>query len=106
MDDGQFQARFERLSRDLLELGRELIPRSPTASEQWLANPDSVEEHKPEWHQWGIVTHSRLFTKFLVTHIPEAFRQVDPAIAATLAKREQMKIDGMSRWQLMQIAGL
>jgi hypothetical protein len=27
----------------------------------YLANPDSPAEHSPNWHQWGVITHTKMF---------------------------------------------
>src|SRR3954454_4684323 len=58
---GRFQSARDLLAqvdRDLPALARELIPHAPTATASFLAAPDHPDEHKPEWHQFGIITHT------------------------------------------------
>ncbi|MFN8515547.1 MAG: hypothetical protein U0841_23780 [Chloroflexia bacterium] len=94
-----------RIDADLPALARELIPRSETASPSFLANPDDPAEHKPEWHQFGIITHTRELVAALDTEVPAALREIDPAIAARVDSYLAESIDGLTRRELGQIAG-
>lgn len=94
-----------RIDGDLPALARELIPRSETASPSFLANPDDPAEHKPEWHQFGIITHTRHLVAALQTDVPAALRAIDPAIAARVEAYLAGAIDGLSHRELTFVAG-
>ncbi len=93
------------IDRDLPALARELIPRAPSATPAFLAAPDDPREHKPEWHQFGILTHTRRFVAALRDEVPPALRAVDPAIAARVGRDLDRPIDGLARCDLLLIAG-
>ena len=94
-----------RIDRDLPALARELIPLSETASPSFLANPDYPAEHKPEWHQFGIITHTRQLVAALQAEVPAALREIDPAIAARVEAYLAETVDGLSRRELGLVAG-
>jgi hypothetical protein len=94
-----------RIDADLPALARELIPLSETASPSFLANPDDPAEHKPEWHQFGIITHTRELVAALHEAVPAALRAIDPAIAAHVDKYLAESIDGLTRRELGLVAG-
>jgi hypothetical protein len=94
-----------RIDHDMPALARELIPLSATASPSFLANPDDPAEHKPEWHQFGIITHTRRLVGALREEVPAALREIDPAIAARVDDYLAGQIDGLSRRELGLIAG-
>ncbi len=94
-----------RIDRDLPALAEELVPLAPATSATFLAMPDDPREHKPEWHQFGIITHTRRFVRTLYEDIPPALRQVDPAIAGRVARYLDVPIGDLSRRDLMLIAG-
>lgn len=96
---------LSRIDADLPALARELIPRSETASPTFLANPDDPAEHKPEWHQFGIITHTRVLVAALNQEVPAALREIDPAIAARVDDYLAAPVDGLTRHELGQIAG-
>jgi hypothetical protein len=98
-------ALLARLDRDLPTLARELIPRSPSASARFLARPDDPGEHKPEWHQYGIITHTRQFVVALRDEVPGALRRIDPAIAARVGAYFAGSLDDLTRWELLLVAG-
>ena len=94
-----------RIDRDLPELATALIPRSPSASPRFLAAPDDPAEHKPEWHQFGIITHTRHFVTALRDDVPRALRDVDPAIAARVERYLDAPLGDPTRRELLLIAG-
>jgi len=94
-----------RIDADLPALARELIPLSETASPSFLANPDDPAEHKPEWHQFGIITHTRELVAALREAVPAALRAIDPAIAARVDEYLAESIDGLTRRELGLVAG-
>jgi hypothetical protein len=94
-----------RIDDDLPALARELIPRSETASPSFHANPDDPAEHKPEWHQFGIITHTRELVAALHEDVPAALREIDPAIAARVDDYLAEPVDGLTRRELGFVAG-
>ena len=98
-------ALLARTDRDLPALAREMIPRAPGATPAFLADPDDPREHKPEWHQFGIITHTRRFVAALGDEAPRALRAVDPAIAARVDRDLARPLDDLARRDLLLIAG-
>ncbi len=98
-------ALLTRIDRDLPALARELIPQAPSVSARFLERPDDPGEHKPEWHQYGIITHTRQFVVALREAVPGALRRIDPAIAARAAAYFATPIDDLTRWELLLVAG-
>jgi len=98
-------ALLARIDRDLPTLARELIPRSPSVSARFLDRPDDPGEHKPEWHQYGIITHTRQFVAALREAVPGALRRIDPAIAARADAYFAASLDDLTRWELLLVAG-
>jgi hypothetical protein len=96
---------FTWIDRDLPDLAAALIPRSPSASPRFLAAPDHPDEHKPEWHQFGIITHTRHFVAALREEVPCALRRVDPAIAARVERYLDRRIGDYTQRELLLIAG-
>jgi hypothetical protein len=98
-------ALLARIDRDLPTLARELIPRAPTASAAFLAAPDDPQEHKPEWHQFGIITHTRRFVAALRDEVPPALRQIDAMIAGRAERYLDRSIGDLRRRELTLVAG-
>jgi hypothetical protein len=102
-----------RIDRDLESLAREIIPRSPTASPAFLDRPDAVDEHKPRWHQFGIIEHTRRLVAALDDEVPRAIEAVDRQIAQRVERHFEREIsDDRSddetpgtRCELLRVAG-
>jgi hypothetical protein len=105
---------LETLRRTLLDAARGLVHQDPLFSklseeEQerelcYMADPDSSAGHSPRWHQYGILTHSEEFRKFIETEAPKLTREwgiVDVADAA-----QSQEIDGVSKADLLQVVSL
>lgn len=93
------------LDRDLPALARESIPYAPTATAPFLAAPDDPAQHKPEWHQFGIITHTRRVVAALRDEVPAALRAIDPAIARRVERDLAGRLDGLARRDLLAVAG-
>lgn len=94
------------IDHDLPELGRGVIrryldPNDPSTA-SFLAAPDAREQHQTDWHQWGIITHTRRFMDHFHTDVPEYVRAwgVWEPVNAALSRC----IDGFTRWQLLQVS--
>ncbi len=68
----------------------------------FLNNPDSVDAHSPKWHQWGIITHSRMFTRAIQTELPVFLREWN--IDNFVNKELSVQIDGVTKHTLLQAA--
>jgi hypothetical protein len=64
-------------------------------------NPDSPAEHKPQWHQWGIITHTKKFEEFSRTQVPGYLKEWGVAEAAEQVMLEQ--IDGRTKGELLRL---
>ncbi len=68
----------------------------------FLSDPDGREQHQTHWHQWGIITHTRIFLRHFDIDIPRYLRDWD---LWEQADRElSVRIDGASRWSLLRIS--
>ena len=49
----------------LPDMARQMMGKHVDASDHrnqaFLENPDNPAEHAPKWHQWGIITHTKMF---------------------------------------------
>ncbi len=72
------------------------------ANRTFLRDPDGRDQHQTHWHQWGIITHTRVFLRQFDTDVPaylHAWELWEP-VNAVLATG----IDGASRWELLRIS--
>jgi hypothetical protein len=96
----------ERLDRELPAIASAVIRRhldlADPATHDFLRRPDAREQHQTRWHQWGIITHTRVFLRHYREDIPrylrdwELWEPVDAVLSRT--------VDGSSRWELLPIA--
>ncbi len=72
------------------------------ANQRFLRQPDGREQHQARWHQWGIITHTRVFLHDFETEVPRYLRAWDlwDEVNALL----QTTIDGTTRWELLRIS--
>jgi hypothetical protein len=90
-------------ARALIVSGRDpdtLDPLEKTFSE----SPDNPAEHSPMWHQYGILTHSEEFRKFIAVDAPVLLEQWDISKEATTTLSQE--IDGIPKADLLQAASL
>lgn len=96
----------ESLWQKLPEIAKDLIGRSQDVSIErnklFLENPDSVSEHEPSWHQWGIITHTKMFEKIYREQVPEFLAEW--GIKDKVDEQMSQEIDGMSKAELLNIA--
>lgn len=72
---------------------------SKVTNKRFLNNPDDPIEHSPQWHQWGIITHSRKALEYYSD------------ISSYIETRDQIfgldgDIDGFKRSQLLSMVFL
>jgi hypothetical protein len=91
--------RLPGIARDLV--ARADYPPHPR-NERFLANPDDPAEHETHWHQWGIITHSRMFEKGFVEEVPVLLRSwgVGEKVGSALVAR----VDDVPRSDLLRLA--
>jgi hypothetical protein len=91
-----FWGKMSGLARELIEQNLDM---SLEANRRFRDNPDSPLEHKPQWHQWGVITHSRKFEEFSRTEVPGYLEEWGVAEAAEQVMLEQ--IDGRTKGELL-----
>lgn len=70
----------------------------------FIANPDDPKEHFPDWHQFGVLGHTR---KFLVDMTGETVACLRKwGIEKDVARYFSEEINGRSKWELMQITAV
>ena len=70
--------------------------------EQFLSNLDSIEQHQPNWHQWGIITHTRNFIKMYNDEIKQYLKSWN--LHNKIEKYMAKEIDGISKSKLINLA--
>lgn len=68
----------------------------------FLRNPDGREHHQTHWHQWGIITHTRMFLRHYDVDVPNYLRTWGMWEPVRLVLDEQ--IDGVDRRDLLRIS--
>jgi hypothetical protein len=99
---GRTQAIDDRLEEMARAVIRGHLDLSRPENSSFLAYPDARDQHQTQWHQWGILTHTRMFLRHYDQDIPQYLRewgvyeQVDEILRRC--------IDGASRWELLRAA--
>src|SRR3989338_5235375 len=91
--------KFPDIAKNLIQNSQDL---SEEKNRNFFENPDDPLAHEPNWHQWGIITHTKMFEKFYLEEIPKYLTKWGVLEKA----RNQMskEIDGISREQLLNVA--
>ena len=95
----ELDAALPELARAVI--GRHLDPSDP-ANVRFSLDPDGREEHQTQWHQWGIITHTRMFLKHFEEEVPRLLREW--GLWESVDSRLQNCIDGVSRWELLRVS--
>jgi len=65
---------FEKLSSELTDLAKDVISNNLNMSvkqnKEFFNDPDSVYYQNPWWHQWGIITHTKMTEKYYIEEVP------------------------------------
>jgi len=69
--------------------------------QQFFIELDSPEQHQPNWHQWGIITHTRNFMKMYDNEIKQYLKAWNRLEAIEEHLSEQ--IDGISKSKLIYL---
>jgi hypothetical protein len=94
----EFWEKLPSLAKDLIEQNLDM---SLETNRRFRDNPDSPAEHKLQWHQWGIITHSRKFEEFSRTEVPGHLEEWGVAQAVEQFMSEQ--IDGRTKGELFRL---
>lgn len=55
------RALFSRLPEFASSMMAKHVDASNPRNTAYIDNPDSPAEHSPNWHQWGVITHTKMF---------------------------------------------
>ncbi len=87
---------------DFIEKYAPIFIKDIPENQSFIKNPDDPNEHKPEWHQFGIITHSHLFAYHYERTLPRYLKMwgLENVINTYLNNR----IDGISKNELLHIS--
>lgn len=71
------------------------------ANQSFLERPDARDQHQTRWHQWGIITHTRMFLEHFRKDIPRYLERW--GLWACVNEVLGQPIDGVGRWQLLEV---
>jgi hypothetical protein len=103
---GNFDESIQAIDLALETMAREVIRAhldpSRVENERFLAHPDDRRQHQMEWHQWGILTHTREFLRHYEVTIPALLAEwsMDRRVAEILSTL----IDGVPRGELLKVS--
>ncbi len=94
-----FYKRFPIIAKDLIKKNQDL---SDEKNKKFLDNPDDPSQHEPRWHQWGIITHTKMFEK---AYNEETLKYLEQwGIYNEVQNQMSEEIDSVSKDQLLRIA--
>jgi HD domain len=97
-------ARIQAIDDRLEDMARSVIrghlDLSHPENASFLASPDAREQHQTQWHQWGILTHTRVFLQHYDADIPRYLQAWDIYNEVDEVLRDC--IDGATRWDLLR----
>jgi len=102
----EFDSILSSINEQLPALSRSVIERyldkNEPENQAFLRCPDDRMQHQTQWHQWGIITHTRVFLRVFDRDVPLYLRAwgVWDAVDRVLSCR----VDGLTRWQLLRIS--
>lgn len=97
---------IENLNKDLINIARKIILESHNMeineNREFLENPDRMEQQNPWWHQWGIITHTRMAVRAFQEEVPPYLKKW--GISEKIAEFMDEDIDGIKKRVLFIIA--
>jgi hypothetical protein len=99
---GRIKAIDDRLEDMARAVIRGHLDLSCPQNASFLATPDAREQHQTQWHQWGILTHTRMFLRHFDEDIPRYLREW--GIYAMVEEVLCRCIDDATRWDLLRAA--
>ncbi len=94
------------LEKELLNVSKEIISANdrlpPKYKKDFIENTDSEKHHSPNWHQWGITTHSLKMGRMYDTEMKKYLKNwgLDEYVQEELSE----EIDGMKKSDLLRRA--
>lgn len=88
------------LLEKLPEIAKNIIEVRPE-NENFIKNPDAPEEHVVNWHQFGIITHTRVVLEAYVKDVPKFCDQWN--VRDKINNKFCVKIDGITKHDLIKI---
>lgn len=93
-----FEKDFLFFAKSLIEESQDL---SKECNKRFFQNPNNYLEHEPRWHQWGIITHTKMFKKFNFIEAPQYFKKW--GFAQKIDQEMSQLIDGISKKRLFPL---
>lgn len=87
------------MARDVI---RTYLDLDDPANRAFLRNPDGRDQHQTHWHEWGIITHTRVFLRHFDREVPGYLRAW--GLWEPVHRVLEGCIDGSSRWNLLRIS--
>ena len=78
------------------------LDQSLVYNQDFAINPDGYFHHKPEWHEWGILTHTEKFLEANQTEVPSYLQEW--GFLNDVQKSGQERIDDLPRSELIEYA--
>lgn len=93
---------FGRLPEIAKQLTSKYLNQSIESNRRLTQNPDDPAEHQPQWHEWGIVTHTRMVDQYMRDNVPVYLKEwgLDEQVMSHMDER----IGDKTKWELMQIS--
>jgi hypothetical protein len=94
------------IDRELPQMAQSVIARhldlSDPPNRAFFRDPDNRDQHQKQWHQWGIITHTRVFLRLFDTDVPRYLEEWDVLENVDAVLDET--IDGVPKRALLRIA--
>ncbi len=93
---------FGRLPEIAKQLSAKYLDQTIETNRRLTENPDDPAEHQPNWHQWGIITHSQKVGQYFREDVPQYLKQwgVDEKVTEHMDER----IGNRTKWELVEIS--
>ncbi len=93
------ETNFQKIAKDIISDNLDL---SNKQNRSFFDNPDDPNEHKPKWHQWGIITHTEKVEEFYQKEVPQYLELwgIKEKVISHMAER----IDDKTKDELFKIA--
>jgi len=93
--------KFPEIAKRLI---RESQDMTDPKNQSFFENPDAASEHETNWHEWGIITHTKNFEKKYREELPGLFAKW--GIFEKIRKALNNEIDGVKKNDLLNIAAV
>jgi DNA-binding ferritin-like protein (Dps family) len=96
----------ERIEKeDLKNFAVEIVKNSileENLKNNFISNINSVNEHQPRWHQWGIISHTIKFRDIFDKILPKVLKNW--GLKEKIFEKLNIKIDGITKYDLLRIS--